>query len=690
MSRVSLVAALLLSASVGFGQTGLATITGTITDASGASVASAPIEVHNSETGAVFKAASSESGNFTVPQLPVGDYDLTVSVAGFKKYSHTRFHLAADQTMREDVALQVGQSSESVTVTADASLLQTETSEVAGNFTLTQLDDLPLLTVAATNDGVRDYFAASRLLPGVQYCDTATCPGGGSGNAITVTVINGTPSNTLTARLDGATMNPTSSRLGGATMETQSSTEAVQEVAILTSSFAPEFGAGGGAVVNVVTKSGTNQLHGTGYDYLVNTALNAAQPYTGLKNAIHQNDYGFTVGGPVWIPKVYNGKNRTFFFFSFEEFYQNLINDTTPDTVPIAAYRSGNFSSLITDENRLVTTASGAYVDPLGRTIQSGTIFDPSSTMTVNGAQVRSPFLNNTIPLSEFDPVAVKILNLVPQPQGPLAAQAGSNYLAPYVGSRRSYIPSIKVDHNLGSKLHAAFYFQKTSTATPRTGTGADDLPNDITVSGTSSNAARTYRLNLDHTVTPRLLIHYTLGWNDSDFLLGPEDFLNIQQTLGLTGATSPGRGLPLIATGVSTNTAEGGMGNLGPQYDQHFWERRPSFVTSATYVKGSHTFKVGAEIRQMKYPNFNFTYTAGEYTLRYDHQRRQRFELHHADLAERDHGVQWLRRIRASLVPARRRAGNRRERAHQPHDGELPGSRVSPGQLESQPQIDS
>jgi hypothetical protein len=616
MSRVSLVAVLLLSASVGFGQTGLATITGTITDSSGASVASAPIEVHNLETGAVFKAASSESGNFTVVQLPVGDYDLTVSVSGFKKYSHTKFHLAAEQTMREDVALQVGQSSETVTVSAEASLLQTETSEVAGNFTLTQLDDLPLLTVAATNDGVRDYFAASRLLPGVQYCDSATCPGGGSGNAITVTVINGTPNNTLTTRLDGATMNPTSSRLGGATMETQSSTEAVQEVAILTSSFAPEFGAGGGAVVNVITKSGTNQLHGTGYDYLVNTALNAAQPYTGLKNAIHQNDYGFTVGGPVWLPKLYNGRNRTFFFFSFEEFYQNLINDTTPDTVPIAAYRSGNFSSLITDENRLVTTASGPYTDPLGNTIPSGTIFDPNSTMTVNGAQVRSPFMNNTIPLTEFDPVAVKILNLVPQPQGPLASQAGTNYLATYVGSRRTYIPSIKVDHNLGAKLHAAFYFQKTSTGTPRTGTGADDLPNDITVSGYSANAARTYRLNLDHTVTPRLLIHYTLGWNDSNFLLAPEDFLNIQQTLGLTGATVASRGLPLIATGVSTNSAEGGMGNLGPQYDQHFWERRPSFVTSATYVKGAHTYKVGAEIRQMKYPNFNYTYTAGEYTF--------------------------------------------------------------------------
>ncbi len=216
MQRVSILLVLLvLCATLGFGQTGLATITGTITDPSGAAVAGAPIVVHNLENGSDFQAASSGTGNYTVPQLPVGDYELSVTVAGFKKYTHSKFHLAAGQTLGEDVALQVGAASESVTISAEASLLQTESSEMAGNFTIKQLDDLPLLTVGATNDGVRDYFAASRLLPGVQYCDSATCPGGGSGNAVTVTVINGTPNNSLATRLDGSTMNPTSSRLGG-------------------------------------------------------------------------------------------------------------------------------------------------------------------------------------------------------------------------------------------------------------------------------------------------------------------------------------------------------------------------------------------------------------------------------------------------------------------------------------------
>ena len=601
-------AVVLLSASAGFGQTSLATITGTISDPSGAAIPSAPVEVHNLDTGVVFKGASSDTGNYNVSQLPVGDYELTVTVSGFKKYAHTRFHLDAGQTMREDIALQVGQATESVTVSAEASLLQTESSELVHNITLSQLDNLPLLQVGATNDGVRDIFASSRLLPGIQYSDS------GVFSAVTFTVINGTPSNTLQTRLDGATMNPTSSRLLGATMETQPSTDAIEEVAIQTSNFAAEFGTSGGAMVNMVTKSGTNQLHGTGYDYAVNEVLNAAQPYTGIRNKVRQHDYGFTVGGPVWVPKLYNGRDKTFFFFSFEQFRQKFINDTLPSTVPIQAYRDGDFSSLITTENRLVATAAGPYKDPVGNTIPSGTIFNPLSDPLGNGS-MRTPFLNNKIPSTSFDPVAVKILKLVPLPVGPNAAQAGANYLAPFDESRVSNIPSIKVDHNLGAKLHTAFYFQRTNTSTPRTITAADDLPNNITGSAISANAARTFRLNLDHTVTPLILLHYTLGWNDSDFLLQSQNFpFNAAQTLGIPGQTAA-RTFPIINSAVSSNTAEGGMSTLGGSFDQHFYERRPEFVASATYVKGSHTYKAGFEIRQEKYPNYNYSFSAGDYT---------------------------------------------------------------------------
>jgi hypothetical protein len=189
-----------------------------------------------------------------------------------------------------------------------------------------------------------------------------------------------------------------------------------------------------------------------------------------------------------------------------------------------------------------VTTAAGPYVDPLGRTIPSGTIFDPSSTFTAaNGALVRNPFPNNQIPMTSFDPVAVKILSYVPLPQGPAAAQAGANYLAPIDESRVSYIPSIKGDQNLGSKLHMSFYYQNTETASPHSNSAADDLPNDISFSATTSNGGTTYRLNLDYTVTPRILLHYTLGWNDSKFhLTSPNYPFNAEQALGIPGAAHP------------------------------------------------------------------------------------------------------------------------------------------------------
>lgn len=610
MRRISLLAALLLSASACFGQTALATITGTISDATGAVVANAPVTVKNLDNGQVYSAASSDTGNYTVTQLPIGDYDLTVTVQGFKTYTHNKFHLAAAQILREDVALQVGQNTESVTVTAESSLLRTESSELVHNVTLSQLENLPVLQVGQTNDGVRDIFSSSRLLPGIQYNNS------GAFSAVVFAVVNGTPNNTLQTRLDGATMNPTSTRLGGATMETQPSVDAIQEVAIQTSNFAAEFGTSGGAMVNLVTKSGTNTYHGTAYDYINNEVLNAAQPYTGIRNKLRQHDYGFTVGGPFRIPKVYDGTNKTFFFWSWEQFYQKNINNTLPDTVPIPAYRNGDFTNLITTENRLAATSAGAYKDPLGRNIPSGTIFDPNDFTTINGTIVRNPFPNNKIPTTRFDPVAAKILALVPLPQGPNAAQAGANYLAPFDQSRNSYIPSIKVDQTLSSKLHLAFYFQRTSTSTPRTITAADDLPDNITGSAISGNAARTVRVNLDHTVTPTLLMHYTIGWNDSDFLLQSQNFpYDAQKELGIPGQTAA-RTFPIINSQVSTNTALGGMSNIGGGFDQHFFERRPSFNTSATYVRGGHTYKAGFEIRQEKFPNYDYSSSAGSYAM--------------------------------------------------------------------------
>jgi hypothetical protein len=606
MKLLNLVLCTALTAAAVYGQTALATITGTVNDPAGAVVAGAVISARNLEQGQVFTAASSETGNYTLSQLPIGDYDLTVAVAGFKTYSHTKFHLAAAQTMREDISLEVGSAAESVTVQADASLLKTETSELANNVTLTQLNNLPILAVGSTNSGFRDPFAAVRLVPGVRYAN-GTNVAAGTTAAVTTMVVNGTPANTYATRLDGMTMNPTGPRLIGAQMQTQPSVDAIQEVAVQTSNFAPEFGTAGGAMVNMVTKSGTNQFHGTAYDYGTNEFFNAHQPYTGIRNKIRQNDWGFTIGGPVRIPKLYDGRNKTFFFWSYERFQQtNQVAAAV--SVPTDLYRKGDFSSLITAENRLIATASGPATDALGRTMASGTIFDPNSTQIApNGKAYRNPFPGNLIPADRFDPVALKVLALIPLPQG-VNFQHGlvtGNYQGTYDTSRHSHIPSIKLDQVVTSRGHLSFYLQETNTSSPRSPTGADPFPDLITGGITTFSSGTTARVNYDHTLTPRLILHVGAGWNDSDFVLeSPNNTYDTYKELGLVGQTEA-RYFPRLNFGVGTNDQVGGMSPLGSIFPTKSFERRPSATTSASYVTGGHTFKLGADWRLEKFPNY-------------------------------------------------------------------------------------
>ncbi len=617
MSRIPL-AALLLSASLGFGQGGSAIVTGTVADGTGAVMANAPVEVKNRDNGQIFRTTSSETGNYSVLQLSIGDYDMVIAVQGFKTYNHANFHLAAAQIMREDVTLEVGQTSESVTVTAEASLLKTESTEVVQNVTLSQLNNLPILVVASTGSGFRDPFAAVRLVPGINYANGTNSAAGNP--AVTTSMsINGTPANTYGTRLDGMTMNPTGPRLISAVMQTQPSVDAIEEVAIQTSNFAAEFGAAGGAMINMVTKSGTNTYHGSAYDYGTNEWFNARTRYTGLRSKIRQADFGFTLGGPLKIPKVYNGANKTFFFFSIEIFKQsNLVIGNS--SVPIAPYRAGDFSSLLSAENRLITTSGGNALDTLGRTISSGTIFDPTTQRAVAGRNdVRDPFAGNRIPVSRFDPIAVKVLALVPNPQGVNFAQGlvSNNYTGTFDTSRTSKIPSIKLDQNLGDKGRLSFYLQETNTRSPTSTSGADPLPNLISGGNTTFSSGTTVRLNYDYTITPRLLFHIGIGWNDSDFRLdGKQDApYNAFTELGLRGALV-NRTFPRINTAVNANAQIGGMSSLGQTGATASFERRPSGTTSVSYVTGKHTYKFGLDYRIEKFPNVIDGSSTGTYTF--------------------------------------------------------------------------
>src|SRR6516162_336652 len=304
MRSLVVVTCFFLMAIVAFGQTGVGTITGTVQDPAGAVVAGADVVAKNTDTGIQYKGASTATGNYTIAQLPPGPYQINVTVQ-------------VAQVLRLDVALEVGGSTETVTVRADATMLRTESGDLAQNITVEALDDLPILRIGnskAGSSGIRNPYGLALLVPGTNYSANFTM------------VVNGAPSNTAGYRIEGQDM--TNHFVSFALQEMQPSADAIQEVAVQTSNYSPEFGTAGGGLFNISMKSGTNQFHGSGYDYLVNEFLNAGYPFSndGKGNKVRprnrRNDYGGTLGGPVWIPKLYNGKDKTFFFFNWEEFLE--------------------------------------------------------------------------------------------------------------------------------------------------------------------------------------------------------------------------------------------------------------------------------------------------------------------------------------------------------------------------------
>jgi hypothetical protein len=666
MRFCALVVCTLLPASLIFGQGALGTITGTVADPSGAVVGNASIEIRNTANGQVSKTVSTATGNYTVGELSVGSYDLTVTATGFKSYKRTGLDLAATQIMRIDIPLEVGSQTESVTVTAEASLLKTESGDLAHNVTNQEMNDLPIMAVGGTfqanTSGYRDPLALAKLVPGILY------------SANSQMVVNGAPASSEQIRVEGQTAGDTSG-LRLYTAIGQAGAEAIQEVAVQTSNYAAEYGAVGGGIFNTTMKSGTNQLHGSVYDYAANDVLNASQPYTGLKTPTKRHDYGFSAGGPIWIPKVYDGRNKTFVFMSFEEFRENALVTSIPagnPTVPIDAYRNGNFAQVIAGNGNAAgalpfnitstnpatkTSFTQAYIDPLGRSFSSGTIFNPSSVSSVtcvttgapgqpncnNGTvyQVRNAFVNNTIPTSMFDPVAVRILNLVPKPTGAnfASGQVGGNYQNPFISQTRAKIPSVKGDQSIGSKQHVSFYGGATLMDAPFTATNgnAEGFPSPITGARGSFIYTKTYRLNYDYTLTPTLLLHLGAGWYQEEFndnspgttsydASAPQTCTNtptfgglLSQTctggLGLTGARV-NRQFPLFTVGSASNST-GGLSSLGPQAGQsNSKERRPSGVATATWVRGSHNYKVGGEWRQERYPIQAWANATGAYTF--------------------------------------------------------------------------
>lgn len=294
------------------GQSSNGIITGAVIDPAGLVVPGAAVEARNVGTEVVYATVSTSSGNYTISNLPVGNYQISVKAKGFKTYTHTNLVLHAAATMKEDARLEVGAGAVTITVTAEASLLSTETGDLVTYVTLGQLDNLPLFGIGTANagsSGIRNPYGLMQLIPGIDYVPNSTMIVNGLGG------VNGP---TEGFRIEGQDF--TNHLLSYAVQENQPSVDAIQEAAVQTSNYPAEYGTAGAGVINLTMKSGTNQYHGTLYEYFVNEDLNAGDAFsvstagTGkFRPRNRRNDFGGAVGGPLYIPKIYNGRNKTFF-----------------------------------------------------------------------------------------------------------------------------------------------------------------------------------------------------------------------------------------------------------------------------------------------------------------------------------------------------------------------------------------
>ena len=353
----------LVLAGLAFAQGDRGTITGTVADPAGSVVAGAAVEAKHVETGAVYNTQSTATGNYTLAQLPAGSYELAVSVAGFKKYVRQGLTVEVAGTLRIDVNLEVGNATESITVSEAAPLLKTESGELSHNVTGERLDDLPVLAIgaAAGSSRIRNLTTVAELVPGTFLVANVNLK------------VNGSPGNTSSFRVEG--QDASNGYVTAVPAQVQPGVDSIQEVTIQTSNFAAEYGQVGGGFFNYTMKSGTNQIHGSLYDYFVNEILNAGTAFTvdpahsdeHVRQVQRRNDYGFTFGTPVVIPKLYNGHDRTFLFFNWEQFREIATIDNQAVTVPTLAYRSGNFATALTGRN--LCPAATPNCDPIGRPI---------------------------------------------------------------------------------------------------------------------------------------------------------------------------------------------------------------------------------------------------------------------------------------------------------------------------------
>jgi hypothetical protein len=547
---------LLVCVACAWAQTDRGTIRGTIADQTGAIVPGVSVTATSSTTGVASSAKSTDAGVYSISALPAGIYTIVAAQSGFKTLVRENVVVDVGNVTGLDLALDIGNSSQRVDVTAAAPILKTEQSSTSAEVAVEAFAQLPL-----SAGGGRSPQNFTSLTPGVN-----------SNNSI-----NGAPQYSGQVSMDGLSVQNAENT--GATNNVRFPPEAVSEMSIVTTAYSAEYGQTGGGVQRYSIKSGTNQYHGSFYEYLKNTEFDARGFFNLQRPVDRQNEFGFSIGGPVSIPKVYNGKNKSFFFFNADWFKTQGASSTSIVSLPNSAFRNGDFSG------NLVGTVSGGTNPCTGGAVATGQIFDPLTTQTSNGQTCRTPFAGNIIPASRISPAAQKILAMLPATT--TQSVLNNTYLqaAPSFNNFNDYI--IKGDQYFGSNHHLSMSFLDSSNPTG----GGSLLPAPLTTVGETIYSWDFSRLAYDWIASPSILNTLQLGYNREIFNHSPSGSYgepNWDQQLGIPNYGSASGLFPGILWGPNQT-----LGN------QQFW-----YATSNTYLvsdslswsRGRHSLKFGVQ----------------------------------------------------------------------------------------------
>lgn len=596
-------------------QTNQGILAGTILDPSGAAIEGADVTAKNEATSYVLKTTSGSGGTFRFPSVPIGLYDVTVSHPGFSSVTQTGVNVQISTTTAVNITLSVGQAEQSVTVQADATKIETESSDVGTVITTRQVIELPLALGGV--GAMRSPEAFVFLAPGTVGPGTAN-----SNNGIFISKLGGGQSFGADVLLDGTSI--LRSENGSSFDEAAPSVEAISEFKVLTSNMPAMYGRTTAAVETFTTKSGTNQFHGTAYDILQNEDLNAntwfnnafaAQCPPGPGNAgcrsqymrpsDKKNDYGTNLGGPVIIPKLYNGKDRSFFFFNWEQYNQH-IGGVSTTIVPTAAERTGDFSGILnTGVNLGTNPCTGAPVYP-------GEIFDPNTTtIGPTGVPCRTPFPNNTIPTSRLSSVSQNFLALLPAPNANLPN--GQNFILSSNTPLMNTTYTIRIDQSISDKSKIFAMYDTRDNA--RYTAGNYNLPPPLDSNGWQQNFITHYgRAGWDYIISPAVLNHLALGYNRTNSqnysnaaLLGINQNVNWNAKFGITGIS--GVQFPLVNMGE-------GVPQLSASNNDNEVDNGERLNDTLTWIKGTHSFAFGFDFRNQNFSRLGGNNDSGTYNF--------------------------------------------------------------------------